>query len=1246
MKWVNATKIAQWADTKGCEDILPELLRKLIIGSAKKFPETSFPSGDSIYKPGWDGKCVSKEEYKYIPKDSSFWEIGRGKDFKKKCNSDYNKRTRQTKAGIRKKSTFVFVTPRRWDKAPLKDKWVEAKLKKKEWGNVIVYDADDIESWLEQTPAVGVWFAKELKLATGDVESAFDYWNRFVGKIKFTADLIISGRDNERDEILRFFAGEYGVKEVQASSEPEAICLTIASVISQGPIAETDFFSRTIIVSSKESLKTLAAVHENTNIIFDSKHDEIIDSTEARLNHIINPVSFNVSSSGIRVPLPKSENFIKSLEAIGYSFDRAIKLIKESGRSFSILKRILSESPGRVSWSEGNNILELLPIFLIQKFDENKVGGRQLIELFSKEDYNSYKDKLKKWSLIFDHPVIQIGNHWRVVSPYDLLHVIGRRISEHHLTQFEEVFVKVFSETDPALELEPKMRYAAAIFNKESPYSNRIREGLCQTLLLLAVYNESSGVNVNFNIQHWADRIVEKLLSNKSANFWLSIQNKLDLIAEASPSAFLKSLERMIKEEPEVIGSMFSDKDFDLFTPSYYTHILWALEVLAWDPTYLLRVTLVLSNLAELDKGVKTANKPINSLRHIFLLWLPQTFAPLKTRKEVIEVLIKRNQNAAFLLLKEISPRLHDTGGYNHKTIFRLRDYATEKVTEGEWVEGISFVRQKLSELASNNCDRWSQIIDLIDDFHGEERAQMINSFTSADLLGDVTTLRDKLRDFISRHESYSKQNWALSAQELSPLKNLYERLIIGEVDRYYWYFNVETIGRYGESGDNHDQHLKKSDRKRNDAIEIIFKSHGFEGIIELASRVERPWVVGYHLGETKDNLDNDVLPFLNKEDKVSAMTMGYVTSVSKRKGFSWVEEQAAIIAKSGESQNIANFFLACEPSSSVWDLLEQTSADANAIYWQKANFHSGFFRNNTPDLVRCIEKLNSHKRFASSINLIILRKEEVPAQVIFDTLDGLALYPVEDRRLEFGEWAIQQLFLQLDNRGAISESKMANLEWNYLQVLNDDPDGRPPKFLFKALEDPKFFSGILSWIYRPEHVIVDENKDLDSKTIFYRARNADELLNTWEKLPGENTEHEIDLQVFKTWIHAVVQECEKLDRKSKAYYAVGKLIGIARERSNKWPQPEFCQVIEEMSNEELNEGFKLGAINGSRVRAGLRPSGSNPERELSDHFKKLSESLYNRFPIVARLLLEIGKNYESWAQHSDLRDAQMDMDN
>lgn len=164
---VTATHLVDWADTKEAQTQLPRLIRRLCF-NVEATREISFPAGDSTHRPGWDGVLLAERGSAWVPQGRSYWEMGCNQNVSKKAEQDLRKRTDSTDEEQQRGATFVFVTPRRWQG---KSAWIEKVHSSALWADVRAYDADDLEQWIEQTPAVAVQFAEELGLAGWGVVS-------------------------------------------------------------------------------------------------------------------------------------------------------------------------------------------------------------------------------------------------------------------------------------------------------------------------------------------------------------------------------------------------------------------------------------------------------------------------------------------------------------------------------------------------------------------------------------------------------------------------------------------------------------------------------------------------------------------------------------------------------------------------------------------------------------------------------------------------------------------------------------------------------------------------------------------------------------------------------------------------------------------------------------------------------------------------------------------------------------------
>ena len=74
------------------------------------------------------------------------------------------------------------------------------------------------------------------------------------------------------------------------------------------------------------------------------------------------------------------------------------------------------------------------------------------------------------------------------------------------------------------------------------------------------------------------------------------------------------------------------------------------LELLAWKPERLVRVTSILAKLCAWKINDNWANKPMGTLKSIFRFWMPQTAASLDQRNRALETLTKKFPEGASLV--------------------------------------------------------------------------------------------------------------------------------------------------------------------------------------------------------------------------------------------------------------------------------------------------------------------------------------------------------------------------------------------------------------------------------------------------------------------------------------------------------------------------------------------------------------------------------------------------------------------
>ena len=267
---------------------------------------------------------------------------------------------------------------------------------------------------------------------------------------------------------------------------------------------------------------------------------------------------------------------------------------------------------------------------------------------------------------------------------------------ETQLTRFEETALHMSLKL--MCSVEEDKRWAADLYGKSRNHSAALRQGLCDTLVLLAVHgNAFVGERLGVDLEAAVNDVVHRLLAPSAEATWLSQQNDLPQYAEAAPDTFLSIVEADLNSEDPKIAALFVPADTGIFGNCPRSGMLWALEMLAWKPERLTRITSVLAKLCAWKIDDNWANKPMGTLESIFRFWMPQTAATVDQRNRALETLTKKFPDAGWQACVDQFNPASRVGHFSSKPRWRTDAYdAGEVTTVGEGRQG----QRKAVELA------------------------------------------------------------------------------------------------------------------------------------------------------------------------------------------------------------------------------------------------------------------------------------------------------------------------------------------------------------------------------------------------------------------------------------------------------------------------------------------------------------------------------------------------------------------
>ncbi len=1251
---ITARDIEVWAShgNKAAEQLLPELVRRLLQATQKSagITELHIPAGDSVGQPGWDGKVQATIPHLYVPSGISAWEMGIGEP-KNKANSDYNKRTKEPLNIKPAETTFTFVTAQRWDD---KDAWIAEKSRSDKWASVSALDANDLEAWLEMSSAVKRWFMGVLGRSQSDIVDLATYWDEWSTETRppLTTTLIIAGRTEQQKAIQnKLVEPNSGIVTISAASRPEAIAFLAASILELPDDESGAILSSALVVSSQKVWDEIVASTESLILVAAFDNPNKLAHSLSRNHRVIVPLDMSLDNEdkGILLKAPKKEAVKSELQAIGLPEKQAESLAILGRHSMlSMWRRLaIAGSIQKPEWVSDAAIL--IPALLVGRWDGDSEADRNTVSNLADCDYDEYIEKLESVRARPDSPVGKIGQKWFVASKEDAWNLVSGNITRKHIDRFMSSVIEVLTEVDPAYRLPYEERWMAGIHGKKMKHTSDIRNSLADSLAFMAVrFNQKKIGDIEGDtvVASAITSIFEKAYNDKTGHLWASLSNDvLPLLAEAAPAEFLTALEKEFKATPCKIRFIFQDnkEDSSFSSHSPHTGTLWALENLAWSPDFLVRSSYALSRLDELDPGGKLTNRPLGSLKDIFLSWHPQTTANVSQREEALESIITRYPDVGWKLLVAVLPDQHSftTGSHTPK----WREWKPEKqiVTYADLYEFVNAVTSLMLKNAGNHALRWLDILDSYNNISAERQEEVADVLTKIPLdelkKTDRVLLWDKIRDIIYKNRRFAKQAWAIKKEKLDKLLPALAHLEpVDTIDKYKWLFGHHPDLPTDDSDDTAwEKYEVKVKEARIDAATNVYQEGGIDSLLNLSVQVESAHYLGVAVGEADLLVNQDyekVCDHLNSRDSSQAFARGAVIGRFYPEDWDWAATMITNNPVLEDASNLGSFLNLLPASSKTWKIVDASSLETQKHYWKNS---SAYGLQNDKDYVRLTEELLNVGRPYTAIealSLYVEKAENKPeSDLVFRTFESfIQSDPKKVGRVDLAMFShhASRLLKYLDNQTEIDKSRLAQIEWGLLPALKHE---RTPKILHEELAtSPQFFSDVVGWVYRRHN---SKKKQL-TKEDETRARLGYELLDSWNMIPGTK-DGKIDEKELLKWVETARELLEKSGRIEIGDQIIGKVLAHSTvDHDGAWPTIPVRNVIEAIESDDLEQGVRLAVYNNRGVTTRVIGEGGGQERVLAQKYNGYAEKVKFKWPHTAYVLLKIA---DTWRLESERHD-------
>ncbi len=885
-----------------------------------------------------------------------------------------------------------------------------------------------------------------------------------------------------------------------------------------------------------------------------------------------------------------------------------------------------------VNWNQHKAASHLALANFIGAWNETNPSDKTILEQAIGDDYANWISKARELLQETETPLRLNNGLWQITERLTLFGELGSRIFDQDLDRFKAIATTVLTERDPLFELPASERYLAGIKGKIPPHSRQLRKSVAEGL---AILGNHTGLLVNCS-PHIAEATalltLRDIFDNADWILWGSLNDYLPTLAEAAPDEFLSIVEQAFHVSPSPFDELLKQEETSVLGyRNYLTGLFWALEGLAWEEKYLVRVCVILGKLGQKDKRRQSGNSPANSLRTILLPWFPQTLASIDKRKVAVQTLCKEASDVGWNLLLELLPNQHQTSLNTHRPAWRkvIPDDWKEGVSHQEYWEQVSFYAELAVSIAQNDIGKLAELVKYFDHLPKNAFDQLVEILSSEAVL----TLTEKerlpiwehLTVFILRHRQYSSAKWALSDDLLSPLEEAATKLApAAPLNRHKLLFSSRDIDLYEEKGDWQKQRERLIERRK-DAIQEILLHDGLEALLGFAQEVEKPWDVGYALGEIADsNTDNILLPshLSPNREKLDHFMRGYVWSRHRVNGWTWADE----LEKSTWEAEQLGIFLAYLPfSGGTWERASDWLGDDEGDFWHITDANP--YQSDDP-LDTAVDKLLEYERPHAAIDCLhktYNTTKTISTDLVIRALLAALSYP--DQIHSMDAYRIQELIKQLQENSEVSFDELSRIEWNYLPLLEAQGNTIPRTLEKRLATEPEFFCEVIRLIYRSDKEEAKSKEISDAEKS--RARNAWHLLHGWRYVPGVQDDGDLDAAQFTNWLERTKEISEETGHLEVTLTQVGHvLIHCPPDPAGLWIHTTVADALNQHDVDPMRSGYSSGAYNARGVHW-VDPTGK-PELELAEKYHKKAEDVENAgFQRFAVTLRNLAKGYE-----------------
>ena len=855
-------------------------------------------------------------------------------------------------------------------------------------------------------------------------------------------------------------------------------------------------------------------------------------------------------------------------------------------------------------------------IALIGAWKEDNEFDRKMIEQISGMGYSEFEARARTM-LSQNSEYLQLTNgNWKVCHKEELLDQCKNKLFDDSIGKLLEAVESILRQKSKCVA--SKMPYFIPVsgeYDNSLELRGNLVKSLCWVKKNLSELSQCNQEKIKNNIY----ALVSTLLQDAKWITWTSLRDCLQNLAELSPEAFLKEAERGIINNPTEIVNLFPPKSGEFSGINYISNLLWALEILAWSPEYLVHSISVLGLLEALPyERTNWTNTPINSIVSILLPWYPQTMADLEKRKNALKCLKTDNPRVFWSTLKKLLPnKTRSTSGNPRPKYLKLEIPEEVKVTNAEAHECYVYLVELAVDTARNENEKLVELIDQLGYMYEPTLTDYL------ECLENTFEVWLKLRECMARIEPTEGK---VIYKQLDRIQQLIEKMEPTDirVKHREWYLG----NRYLFDKGNYANRWKMLEDKKLSAVKEIFDEYGSEEVEWFGCAVKNVHDVANKLGcflrpnEMSSIIEKCFIGILSKEFTINCLISFVYTQGAEK----LLETSLCQM----EDEFMLEILSKIPFSLQLLDVINQVLDDDTA-YWEKGAMPYSCY--DAEELKIIVEKLVVCKRYVTAVNIIGHSECEavINAECIYKlmklagTEESIGVETLDD-------YAVQKIIGWFQQQEDIDLELRSDIEFIYLPMLDDYSEVRPRALNTRLSLEPEYFCSLIELCYKErngEKREIELNKSLSDRLY--------EILFQFKVTPGIDWNGNFDAKRFDYWMKTVKTWSRDNDRYEVAMHTVGSGLSYAELDEDKLPKTAIIEELNRVENEELRRGYYLGIINKRGVHW-IDPEGK-PELELAEDYENRANIAESRgYSRYAGILRVIGDEFKREARRNALR--------